>query len=110
MNRIKELREEKNLFQDDLAKALGTTRTAISFYENNQRKLTSEIIIKLAEFFDVSTDYLLGKSDERNIIEDTRIKVGLNTEDYKEITDEQKRQIEEFARFILKDNLKKRKR
>ncbi len=66
MNRLKKLREEKELFQKDIAKLLGVSIPAITQYENGKRDMSTETVIKLAEFFNVSTDYLLGKSDIRN--------------------------------------------
>ncbi len=108
MNRVKELREEKGLSQEELAKVVGTNRTTISLYESEQRGLSLDMIVKLADYFDVSTDYLLGISEKRNLIEDTRIRLALDTKDYTNITSKQRQQIEEFARFVLKDNLKKK--
>lgn len=58
--RIKELRIENNMTQKDLADYLGLTPKMISFYELGQRVPPSDIILKLAEKFNVSTDYLLG--------------------------------------------------
>ncbi len=66
MNRIKDLRAEKSVSQNELAKALGLTQQAISAYENGLREPDLETLQKIADFFDVSIDYLLGKSDIRN--------------------------------------------
>lgn len=66
MNRLKLLREEKGLFQSDIAKILGISNAAVGFYESGKRDMSTETVIKLAEYFNVSTDYLLGKSDIRN--------------------------------------------
>jgi len=66
MNRLKQLREEKGLYQGDIAKFLGITTSAVGFYENEKRDMSPETIVKLSDFFNVSTDYLLGKSDIRN--------------------------------------------
>lgn len=66
MNRLKFLREEKGLFQSDIARILGVSIAAVGFYENEKRDMSPDTIIKLAEYFGVSTDYLLGKSDIRN--------------------------------------------
>ena len=60
MNRIKEIRQEKNLSQTDIAKALGVTRQAISLYEKGDREPKLETWQKLADFFDVSVSYLQG--------------------------------------------------
>lgn len=65
-NRIKKLREEKGLKQEELAKILLVSPSAIGMYEINKREPNNEITIKMANFFNVSTDYLLGKSDIRN--------------------------------------------
>lgn len=59
MNRIKQLRNEKNINQDVLAKLLGLEVAGISKLETERVPLKDEYIIKLADFFNVSTDYLL---------------------------------------------------
>lgn len=66
MNRIKQLRSEKNINQDILAKLLGLEIAGVSKLETGRVPLKDEYIVKLAEYFGVSTDYLLGKSDVRN--------------------------------------------
>ena len=65
-NRIKLLREEKKIRQDELAKVLSISPSAVGMYERDEREPNDEITLKLAEYFGVSTDYLLGKSDIRN--------------------------------------------
>ena len=66
MNRIKMLREEKGLNQIELGKIINVSGQALGMYENEKRDLSTDAVIKLAEYFNVSTDYLLGKSDLRN--------------------------------------------
>lgn len=111
MNRLKMLREEKNKLQSDVAQYLGITTSAYGFYENEKRDIPTEYLIKLANYFDVSIDFILGKSDIRNIerLQIDKIQIGLSTKDYTEITDTQRKQIEEFARYVLKDNEKNKK-
>lgn len=65
-DRIKLLREEKHLKQEELAKDLSVAPSTIGMYETNKRQPNNDLIIKLAKYFNVSTDYLLGKSDIRN--------------------------------------------
>ena len=65
-NRIKKLREEKDLKQEQLAKILSISPSAIGMYERDEREPNDELTLKIADFFNVSTDYLLGKSDIRN--------------------------------------------
>lgn len=109
MNRIKYLRKERNITQDVLAKLLGLETAGISKLETGRVPLKDEYIIKLANYFDVSADYLLGNSDIRKIedLDTDKIKIGLSKKDYKLPTKEQQDKIEEFAKFVLKDNLKK---
>jgi DNA-binding XRE family transcriptional regulator len=61
--RFKQLREEANLTMEQLAASLGTKKQTISRYENNQREPEYATLIKIAQFFNVSTDYLLGLKD-----------------------------------------------
>ena len=60
MNRIKQLRNEKGITQRELAKLLGIEISAVSKLEVGRVPLKEEYIIKLASFFNVSTNYLLG--------------------------------------------------
>lgn len=64
--RLKELRLEKGLRQQDLAKILNVSSMSISFYENEQRKPDSEFIVAVSKYFDVSSDYLLGLTNAKN--------------------------------------------
>ena len=65
-SRIKLLREEKGLKQEELAKILSIAPSTIGMYERDAREPNDEIKIKMAEYFGVSIDFLLGKSDVRN--------------------------------------------
>jgi len=109
-NRIKLLREEKQIRQDELAKILSISPSAVGMYERDEREPNDEITLKIAEYFEVSTDYLLGKSDIRTteIIDTDKINIGLSKKDYNPPTKEQQEKIEEFAKFVLKDNLKRK--
>lgn len=64
-SRIKSLREELGLKQEDLAKKLSVSPSAIGMYERDLREPNNELTIKIANFFNVSIDYLLGNSDIR---------------------------------------------
>lgn len=87
-NRIKILREELNIKQENLAKKVNVSPSAIGMYERDLREPNDEITLKLAEFFNVTTDYLLGKSDIRNPEELKKVPFanagGLNTEGLEE--------------------------
>lgn len=62
MNRIRELRLQKGMKQDELAKLLTCARTAVSKYELGQLDLSSATICRLCDIFGCSADYLLGRS------------------------------------------------
>lgn len=62
--RLKELRQDKNLGQNELADKIGISNASISYYENGKQEPTASTIIKIALYFNVSTDYLLGLKDE----------------------------------------------
>lgn len=62
MNRIRDLREDRDLRQIDVAVATGIDQRTLSNYETEKTFPDSAAIIKLADFFDVSCDYLLGRS------------------------------------------------
>ena len=109
MNRLKFLREEKGLFQSDIAKILEVSVAAVGFYENEKRDMSPDTIIKLAEYFGVTTDYLLGKSDVRNPsqqIDDVlnEAMIGMSKAEYDKLTETQKKQIRDFAIFVKNQN------
>ncbi|MEK3785710.1 MULTISPECIES: helix-turn-helix domain-containing protein [Paenibacillus] len=64
--RIAELREELGLKQEELAHTLGITRAALSHYEKNRRKPDFEMLMKLANLFGVSIDYIIGRTTHKN--------------------------------------------
>lgn len=61
--RIRELREKAGLQQKELAEKLSMQRVSLNYYENGERLPKTAAVIALSEFFDVSTDYLLGRTD-----------------------------------------------
>ena len=62
-NRLKELRQKANITQKELALSIHSSQQNIAFYEKGERKPKHEMVEKLANFFNVSADYLLGKTD-----------------------------------------------
>lgn len=65
--RIKNLRMNKNLSQVDLAKCLCVTKQSVSNWENENIMPSIEMLIKIANYFSVSTDYLLGLSEKHTL-------------------------------------------
>lgn len=107
--RIESERIRLGLNQIELAKKLNLSSSAsISQYESGDRIPSDDIKLKMCEIFNCSLDYLMGKSDIRNTekADLDKLQIGLSTKDYSNISDEQLKQIEDFAKFVLKDNKK----
>lgn len=62
---IRELREEHNMRQSEVATILNCSQVAYSYYEIGRRDIPSEILIKLADYYNCSTDYILGRTNTR---------------------------------------------
>lgn len=105
MNRIKALRAEKNIKQDVLAKLLGLEIAGISKLETGRVPLKDEYIVKLAEYFNVSTDYLLGKSNIRNIEDEFKFAYHKEMEG---LTEDEIKEALEFYK-VIKNRRKKEK-
>lgn len=100
--RLKQLRQKKKLTQGELAAVLGMKPTAISNYEANRNEPSFEKLIALADYFDVSSDYLLGISDayipisgevlDRDMIELFNL--------YQQLTPENTNSLRTYAKFL----------
>lgn len=109
MNRLKFLREEKGLFQKDIAKLLNVSVPAVNQYESGKRDMSTDTLIILSEYFGVTTDYLLGKTDIKNPgqqIDDVlnEAMIGMSKEEYEALNETQKKQIRDFAIFVKNQN------
>lgn len=63
--RIRDLREDSDLTQKDVADILHCSQVCYSNYENGKRDIPTEVLITLADFYKTSTDYLLGRTTEK---------------------------------------------
>ncbi|MDY4976751.1 MAG: helix-turn-helix domain-containing protein [Clostridia bacterium] len=109
MERLRKLRESKGLYQKDVAAVLGVDRTTYVKYERGDSDPGKENLIKLANFFDVSVDYILGNEDTKSTGKGVKIPVlgkviaGIPIEaveeilDYEEISQKMDSQGEHFA-------------
>lgn len=101
MERIKELRKEKSITMKRLGEIIGVSEGAVSQYENGKRQPDYDILKKIADYFNVSTDYLLGRTDnpQQNIDQQLEgIEFALYGE-IKELTEEEKQDILNFVKF-----------
>ena len=62
--RIKDLREDSNFTQKEVAEHLHIKQNTYSQYENGQRQIPLDILIKLADFYNVTLDYLVGRTEK----------------------------------------------
>lgn len=101
-NRIKLLREEKNISQLELAKILNIGNTTLSQYESGKRIPSDEIKLRLAKHFGVSLDWLMGLKEERDIKTATKNKPDkvYHHLDTSGLVEEDIRKIEEYIELI----------
>ena len=99
MNRLKTLRKNKKLLQRDLALMLNITSSGYGFIETGKRNITSDILIKLADFYNVSTDYILGRTDDPNI-RVIEVEEGFEIELQKDAPDLTSEEIEKLRQLI----------
>ena len=102
--RLKKTREENNVSQSELADFLGISQQALSKWENSYTEPNSKTLIKIANKFNVSVDYLLGNSESKKIdkpYEDELEKVLFSKA--KELTDEEKKAVLGVINAIKRD-------
>lgn len=92
-DRLKELRQKRNISQKDVAKFLDLSPSIISGYETGERTPSASIVIRLADLYHCSTDYILGKS-------------AIDTSDYIDVTGLTPEQIQSIHTIV--DSIKKK--
>ena len=98
---IKELRLNRKLTTDDVANSIGVSGSAYRNYERGERSPSFEILVKLADFYGVTTDYLLGREPEPDPLAMLNIKV--NNQKFIDIYQE----LPEFQQQVLVDAMRK---
>jgi transcriptional regulator with XRE-family HTH domain len=78
LKRIKDLREDHDLTQNELSKILNISQRSYSYYETGGREVPTEIVCDLAIFYHTSTDYILGLTDDKDFYERKSNKKGSN--------------------------------
>ncbi len=64
--RIRDLREDADLTQKQVGEAINVPQRTYAYYESGQRMVPPQVLIRLADFYSVSVDYILGRTDKRN--------------------------------------------
>ena len=96
--RLKELRKQKNKNQEDIANYLNISTTGYNYYEKEKREPSIETLCKLADFYNISLDYLVGR--------EFRDDIGYLTNDQKNVVYVIKQLNEKNLAFILGQSLK----
>lgn len=97
MNRLKQLRLERGLLQSDIAKVIKKSERIVGFYETGERDMNTETLSILSDFFNVSIDYLLGKTDIRNL--ENEFKFAYHKE-IEGLTEEEIKEALEFYKMV----------
>lgn len=100
-NRLHTLRKERKLRQEDMAKQLGIARTTYAMYEQGNREPDYNTLIKLATFFEVSIDYLLGTTEIRQITDVQDPELYQWFEDIKNAPPQKREELKKFWEFII---------
>lgn len=94
--RLKELRKKKRMTQEELGKVINVSKVSISGYETGSRSPDRETLVSLADFFDVSVDFLLGR--EESGINNKPLTIAAHIDD--DVTDEEMEDILNYIEFI----------
>ncbi|MFZ4452051.1 helix-turn-helix domain-containing protein [Salibacterium aidingense] len=105
-DRLRHLRKQKNITQNQLAKLFKISESAVGMYERNERNPSFDLVNNLAKYFEVTTDYLLGMTTDPQG-RDSSIekefddpKTDLMFKDWKTMTEEQKDEALEMMKYI----------
>lgn len=97
-NVLRLLRTKKNMSQQELARALRISKSAVNMYERGERQPNFETLELIADFFNVDTDYLLGRTNKTTrIIRPDTLAAHFDGDEY---TEEELEEIKQFAEFV----------
>ncbi|PYG88696.1 transcriptional regulator with XRE-family HTH domain [Ruminiclostridium sufflavum DSM 19573] len=106
--RLRKLREEKNLLQKDIANILNITTSAYGYYEQGKREPDSHVINFLADYYEVSSDYLFGRTNNKNsdyILNSIENSIITNINN---LSPESKKELEKYIQLLkYKDSMDK---
>lgn len=95
--RLSQLRAEKELSLDDLAKAVGTSKTTLNKYELKLREPKLSIVKAISDYFNVNLDWLVGFSEERDPV----VNQATITDIFNKLSPKGKEELHNFAKYIL---------
>ena len=102
MERLRLLRLQKNMSQKDLADVFKTAQTTISKWEKGDRTPDPETLMALADFFNCTTDYLLGRDEAEQPSKEEKIDEIMKL--YNDLSEDKKEQVKAFIKFQASQN------
>ncbi|MEF7658509.1 helix-turn-helix transcriptional regulator [Bacillus thuringiensis] len=102
--RLQTLRKERKLRQEDMAKKIGIARTTYAMYEQGNREPDYNTLIKLATFFGVSIDYLLGTTEIKHVTDVQDSELHQLFKDIKNAPPQKREELKRFWEFIVQRN------
>lgn len=108
--RIRRLRQEFGMTQEELGKKIGQTKSNVSKYETGTLEPSIQTLNLLSDIFDVSIDYLVGKTDIRKQSSNFDTKLSELMDNFENLSDESKKELEKYIQLLkMKDQLDKGK-
>ncbi|GAK12206.1 helix-turn-helix domain-containing protein [Geomicrobium sp. JCM 19039] len=107
--RLRHLRETRGLSQTFVAEKIGVKNNTLSGYESGRREPDSTTLNKLADFYEVTSDYLLGRSDVKNF-DETDVSIFASGGFMDVGSEEKKRKVEAFLRILEEEEEKEEKK
>ncbi|EOO12773.1 helix-turn-helix domain-containing protein [Bacillus cereus] len=101
-NIIRDLRKQKGITQKELAQSLQLSESTIGMYERNERQPDYNTLIRIADYFNVSTDFLLGR--DFNVTEDgNKIELDQWLKDIKFAPSQKREELKRFWKFLMQE-------
>lgn len=104
MLKIRELRKEKGITQEQLADAVNVKKYTIGDWERNRTEPNITTLVAMADYFEVSTDYLLGRSDDTGVVQ-ANANLTPDEEEvlmlYRQMSFQDKNQLKGFAKALV---------
>lgn len=101
MEKLRELRKEKGISLKELGAEMGVAESTMSLYENGKRQPDYETLLKLAEYFGVSVDYLLRGNDNFDRLPEELVILNRNA---KKMSPEKRKKLLDMARIMFKED------
>lgn len=101
MEKLKELRKEKGISLKELGSIIGVAESTMSLYENGKRQPDYETLLKLAEYFGVTVDYLLRGENESERLPEELVILNRNA---KKMSPENRKKLLEMAKVMFKED------